>query len=98
MTLPRGLLAAGALFWGWQTGALAAGAALAVLVEAPRWTARRFELDRRIRADRRSLHARVHRADGVLRRRGVPRSSSPSVAASGTRAGIVQCSYGGRIP
>ena len=47
MTLPRGLLAAGALFWGWQTGNLVAGVALAVLVEAPRWTARRFELDRR---------------------------------------------------
>ena len=47
MTLPRGLLAAGALFWGWQTEHLAVGVALAVLVEAPRWTARRFELDRR---------------------------------------------------
>jgi len=47
MTLPRGLLAAGVLFWGWQTGNLAVGAALAVLVEAPRWTARRFELDHR---------------------------------------------------
>lgn len=47
MTLPRGLLAAGALFWGWQTGNLAVGAALAVLAEAPRWTARRFALDER---------------------------------------------------
>jgi hypothetical protein len=47
MTWPRGLLAAGVLFWGWQTENLAVGAALALLVEAPRWTARRFELDHR---------------------------------------------------
>ncbi len=42
--LPRGLLAAGLLFWGWQTGNHLAGVALAVLVEVPRWTALRFEL------------------------------------------------------
>lgn len=44
MTLPPGLLGAGLLFWGWQTGNLLVGAALAVLVEAPRWTRLRFEL------------------------------------------------------
>ena len=44
MTLPRGLAAAGLLFWGWQTENLLVGAALAVLVEAARWTAVRFEL------------------------------------------------------
>jgi hypothetical protein len=47
MTLPRGLLAAGVLFWGWQTGDLVVGGVLAVLAEAPRWTGRRFELDHR---------------------------------------------------
>src|SRR5512134_3059633 len=42
--LPRGLLGAGLVFWGWQTGHLPVGIAFAVVVEAPRWTAVRFEL------------------------------------------------------
>lgn len=44
MRLPRGLLGAGLLFWGWQSGSPLVGAALALLVEAPRWTTLRFEL------------------------------------------------------
>jgi len=44
VTLPRGLLGAGLVFWGWQSGQLLVGIALALLVEAPRWTTVRFEL------------------------------------------------------
>ena len=44
MTLPRGLLGAGLVFWGWQSGQLLVGIGLALLVEAPRWTTLRFEL------------------------------------------------------
>ncbi len=44
MSVPRGLLGAGLLFWGWQTGNLLAGIALAVIIEAPRWSRVRFEL------------------------------------------------------
>ena len=44
MKLPRGLLGAGLVFWGWQSGQLLVGIGLAVLVEAPRWTTLRFEL------------------------------------------------------
>jgi hypothetical protein len=44
MTLPRGLLGAGLLFWGSQTDYLLVGAVLGALVEAPRWSAVRFEL------------------------------------------------------
>jgi transglutaminase-like putative cysteine protease len=44
VTLPRGLLGAGLLFWGWQTDSLLVGAALAATLEAPRWSAVRFEL------------------------------------------------------
>ncbi len=44
MSLPRGLLGAGLLFWGWQTGNLIAGIALAAIIEAPRWSTVRFEL------------------------------------------------------
>jgi hypothetical protein len=44
MTLPRGLLGAGLLFWGSQTDYLLVGAVLAALVEAPRWSTVRFEL------------------------------------------------------
>ena len=44
MTLPRGLLGAGLVFWGWQTGNLFIGIPLAVLVEALRWSAFRREL------------------------------------------------------
>lgn len=43
-TTPPLLLAAGALFWGWQTGYFAAALAIAVLMEAPRWTRLRLEL------------------------------------------------------
>lgn len=44
MSVPRGLLGAGLLFWGWQTGHLLAGIALAAIIEAPRWSRVRFEL------------------------------------------------------
>jgi hypothetical protein len=44
VNLSRGLLGAGLVFWGWQTGNLAVGVALAALLEAPRWSAVRFEL------------------------------------------------------
>lgn len=43
-TTPPLLLAAGALFWGWQTGYFAAALAIALLLEAPRWTRLRLEL------------------------------------------------------
>lgn len=43
-TTPPLLLAAGVLFWGWQTGYFAAALAIALLVEAPRWTRLRLEL------------------------------------------------------
>lgn len=42
--LPPLLLGAAALFWGWQTGNVAAGAALGALLEAPRWISFRLEL------------------------------------------------------
>ena len=41
---PPLLLAAGTLFWGWQTGYFAAALAIALLLEAPRWTRLRLEL------------------------------------------------------
>ena len=43
-TAPPLLLAAGALFWGWQTGYFAAALAIALLLEVPRWTRLRLEL------------------------------------------------------
>ena len=43
-TVPPLLLAAGALFWGWQTGYFAAALAIALVMEAPRWTRLRLEL------------------------------------------------------
>jgi hypothetical protein len=43
MTVPRGLLGAGLVFWGWQTGSLLIGIPLAVLVEALRWSTFRLE-------------------------------------------------------
>ncbi len=43
-TTPPLLLAAGVLFWGWQTGYFVAALAIALLVEAPRWTRLRLEL------------------------------------------------------
>lgn len=43
-TSPLLLLAAGALFWGWQTGYFAVALAIALLLEAPRWTRLRLEL------------------------------------------------------
>ncbi len=45
MNTPPFLLAAAALFWGWQTGFWLPGAAAAILLEAPRWIKRRFELE-----------------------------------------------------
>ena len=45
MSTPPFLLGAAALFWGWQTGFWLPGAAAAILLEAPRWIKRRFELE-----------------------------------------------------
>lgn len=42
--MPPFLVGAAALFWGWQTGNLALGAALALLVEAPRFVPFRLDL------------------------------------------------------
>jgi transglutaminase-like putative cysteine protease len=42
--MPRGLLGAGLVFWGWQTGALPVGIGLALAVEAARAMSLRFEL------------------------------------------------------
>ena len=47
MRLPALLLGAGLLFWGWQSGNLAAGGALALLLEAPRFGSLRLELRER---------------------------------------------------
>ena len=44
MTVPPLALAAAAAFWGWRSGHYVAGGALAVLAEAPRFVALRFEL------------------------------------------------------
>ena len=41
---PPLLLAAGVAFWGWQSGYYLAALAIALLVEAPRWTRLRLEL------------------------------------------------------
>ena len=41
---PPLLLAAGVVFWGWQSGYYLAALAIALLVEAPRWTRLRLEL------------------------------------------------------
>jgi len=43
MRTPRFLLGAALLFWGWQTDFLAAGALMAVILEAARWTKARWE-------------------------------------------------------
>lgn len=45
MNTPPFLLGAAALFWGWQTGFWLPAAAAAILLEAPRWSTRRFELE-----------------------------------------------------
>ena len=44
MSLPPFVLAAVLAFWGWRSGNYAAGALLAVLLEAPRYLRLRFEL------------------------------------------------------
>ena len=44
MTVPPFLIGAGLLFWGWQSGNLAVGAALSVALEAPRWLRLRLDL------------------------------------------------------
>jgi hypothetical protein len=41
--LPRGIVGAACLFWGWQTSNFLAGIALALILEAPRFT--RFRLE-----------------------------------------------------
>jgi hypothetical protein len=41
---PAFLAAAAAVFWGWQTGQWFIGAIAAVLLEAPRWVDRRWDL------------------------------------------------------
>jgi len=43
---PPGLLGAALLFWGWQTGFLAVGVVMAVLVEARRLVRSRWDLSR----------------------------------------------------
>jgi len=43
MKPPPFLLGASLLFWGWQTGLLAAGAAMAVVIESARWIPARWE-------------------------------------------------------
>ena len=45
MNTPPFLIGAAALFWGWQTGFWPLGALAAILLEAPRWIKRRFELE-----------------------------------------------------
>ena len=45
MKPPPFLIGAAALFWGWQTGFWPLGALAAILLEAPRWIKRRFELE-----------------------------------------------------
>ena len=43
--MPPFLLGAAALFWSWQTGYWLPGIAAAILLEAPRWISRRFEVE-----------------------------------------------------
>lgn len=45
MNTPPFLLGAAALFWGWQSGFWLVGGAAAIVLEAPRWLARRFEVE-----------------------------------------------------
>ena len=43
MKPPAYLIGAALLFWGWQTGHLAAGAAMAVVLESAQWVKARWE-------------------------------------------------------
>src|SRR3974390_1070382 len=43
MKTPPLLLGAALIFWGWQTGYLAVGAAMAAVIESPRWIKARWD-------------------------------------------------------